>query len=114
MLFVFVIASVVALYTEMKNIKIEITGKVYKTGFRYFVKQMAEKLSVAGTVKYSANRSIVIEASGNDNSLDQFIGNCRLGSLGSEVESVLVTENSLQYQNSFTIQFENNEEYSKI
>ena len=92
----------------MKNIKIQISGKVYKVGFRYFVKQMAEKLGVAGTVKYSPDHKVIIEASGSDMALNQLIGFCRLGCLGAEVENISVTENNNQHQHSFNILYDSN------
>lgn len=90
----------------MQSIKIEITGKVYKVGFRYFIKQMAERLGVSGTVKYSDDHTIIIEASGRDTALNRLIGYCRLGCLGADVKNISVTECSTRYEHSFIIQFE--------
>ena len=90
----------------MKNILIIITGKVYKTGFRYFVKQMAERNSITGTVKYSGNNSIIIEANGGDKALNIFISYCRLGCFGSEVNNVSISESPAFPCRSFEIENE--------
>ena len=89
----------------MQNITIQISGKVYKVGFRYFIKQMAEKLDVAGCVKYSPDHKVIVEASGSKVDLDQLIGYCRLGCFGSDVENISVSENNNPHKNSFDIQF---------
>ncbi len=53
---------------------------------------MAENLGVSGSVKYSHDHSVFIEVSGNEKSLDKFIGYCRLGCIGSEVENISLSE----------------------
>ncbi|MCD4737201.1 MAG: acylphosphatase [Bacteroidales bacterium] len=78
----------------MNNLKIHISGKVYKVGFRYYVKQLAERNSITGTVQYADNHSILIKASGNEKALDIFISYCRLGCFGSQVNNISITESS--------------------
>jgi len=87
----------------MKNLQIHITGKVHKVGFRYFVKQMAERLEISGSVKYSPDHSILINASGNDKSLDKFISFCRLGCIGSDVKNISLSEAIFPQNQSFEI-----------
>jgi len=93
----------------MQNLKIHITGNIYRVGFRYFIKQMAERFGVFGLVQYSKDKSILIEASGKEYSLDQFLIFCRLGCQGSKVEKISISENQIQYNNSFEIEFEDYE-----
>ena len=90
----------------MQNIKIQISGKVYKVGFRYFIKQMAEKFGVAGTVKYSPDHKVIVEASGSNIALNQLIVYCRLGCFGAEVENISIVETNNLHQHSFNIQFD--------
>jgi len=87
----------------MKNLHIIISGKVHKVGFKYFVKQIAENLGVSGSVKYSPDHSVFIEASGNGKSLDKFIGFCRLGCIGSEVKNISLSEAIFPQNQSFEI-----------
>jgi len=91
----------------MKNLHILISGKVYKTGFRYFVKQMAENLGITGSVKYSPNHSVLIQASGTDTALNKLIGFCRLGCIGSLVENVSISEMLFTQSQTFEIIDEN-------
>ena len=98
----------------MQNIKITITGKVYKVGFRYFVKQIGLNLNLCGIVKYSSDHRIIIEVSGNENAINQLVAYCRLGSPGAQVEQLIVSESKIQHKDSFTIQFENSVEDYKI
>ena len=87
----------------MKNVVIKIEGKVFEVGFRYYVKQMAENFDILGTVRYNKDQSIEIEASGQENSLDKFISYCRLGSLGSEVRQISISDSIPKTHSSFEI-----------
>ena len=88
---------------EMQNLYIQITGKVHKVGFRYFIKQMAEKYSISGIVKYSSDKSLLVEASGKEKSLNKFISFCRLGCIGSEVENISISEMPSTWRQTFEI-----------
>ena len=92
----------------MKNLHILIAGKVYKTGFRYFVKQIAERLEITGSVEYSHNHSVLIEATGTDIALNKLIGFCRLGCIGSQVENISLSEKPFPQRHTFEIINENN------
>jgi len=64
---------------------------------------MAERLEISGSVKYSPDQSVVIEASGGEKSLDQFISFCRLGCIGSQVENISLSEAIFPQNHSFEI-----------
>ena len=87
----------------MKNVQIIITGKVYKTGFRYFVKQMADVNKITGFVKYDENNSISIEAEGEEDNLKQFMKFCSQGCASSEIADVNIEPGELHNYNSFEI-----------
>jgi len=87
----------------MQNIKIKISGKVYKVGFRYYIKQMAELLGVFGTIKYTKKQAIIIEASGKSSAINQFLVYCNLGCHGSIVNKVSISKNQMEYHNNFLI-----------
>ena len=76
----------------MKNLRITISGKVYKTGLRYYAKQMAEGLGITGSVAYTPNHAVQIEASGTEPALTSFIEFCRLGCIGSQVHEISIVE----------------------
>ena len=86
-----------------KNVQIIISGKVYKTGFLYFAKQIAERNGITGTVKYTDGHSVKIEATGAEKALNKFIGYCRIGCIGSEVSNVSISESPLLQYQSFNI-----------
>ncbi len=73
----------------MRNIRIFIEGKVYKTGYRFFVKQMADQLYIHGRVQY-LDDSIMIEAYGEQPKLEEFIRLCRIGNFDSKIKSIKV------------------------
>lgn len=87
----------------MRNVKITIKGRVFKVGFQYYVKQIAWILSIKGTVKYSGNNKIKIEASGNNIVINGFINYYTLGSHGSNVKKITITENQTEYTQDFAI-----------
>jgi len=64
---------------------------------------MAERLGIFGLVKYSPDHSVFIEASGNEKTLDQFIGFCRLGCIGSQVENISLSEAIFPQNQTFEI-----------
>lgn len=78
----------------MKNVQIIITGQVYKTGFLYFTKQIAERNGITGTVQYTDKHSIKIEATASEDAMNKFISYCRLGCLGSDVNKISIKESS--------------------
>ncbi|MCD4745397.1 MAG: acylphosphatase [Bacteroidales bacterium] len=91
----------------MKTVQIIITGKVYKVGFLYFAKQMAEEFEIKGSVKYTLDYSINIEATGTENAMDKFISYCQLGCIGSQVKNISISETAFPQPHSFQIINEN-------
>ncbi len=72
----------------MKSVSIHIKGKVHKTGYRFFVKQMARLLNIGGNVQYLDDNSILINAIGNPPEITKFIDYCRIGNYSSWVQKV--------------------------
>lgn len=58
---------------------ITITGRVQGVGFRYFVKQKAEMLGVAGIVKNLPHGSVYVEAEGEPADMETFIAFLKIG-----------------------------------
>jgi acylphosphatase len=76
----------------MANFQITITGKVYKVGFMYYVKQIALRNDIQGVARYTDNLSVLIKAQGKNSSMDKFMNYCRLGCVGSEIEGFEIKE----------------------
>ena len=72
----------------MNNMQIHIKGKVYKVGFRYYLKQMASVNHILGYVKYAADHSLLLEAQGNEDDIDKFVKYCMLGCINSNVQEI--------------------------
>jgi len=87
----------------MKNLHITLTGKVYKVGLRYFIKQMAKHYGIVGTVRYRDDTTIAINASGNKEKMDRFLTFCKLGCPGSDIDNMSIHEKEIADFKSFDI-----------
>ena len=87
----------------MKNIRIYISGKVHKTGFLFFAKQMARQFNINGLAKYNTDLSVFIEAEGKHDALDMFVKYCRIGPVGSKIKSIRIEEGKVKNYKSFAI-----------
>jgi len=94
----------------MKTLEIHIHGNVYKTGMRYFLKQVAVQTGIKGLVKYTEDHSLFVIAEGSGEALDSFLDFCRLGYIDSEIGDINVREVDPQNFNSFEILNEYEEE----
>ncbi|MCD4734829.1 MAG: acylphosphatase [Bacteroidales bacterium] len=74
----------------MLCLKIIIKGKVYKTDYRYFIKQKASQLNINGFVFYYPDFSVGVIASGSNDNLDEFIRFCRIGNKDSYINNLNV------------------------
>jgi acylphosphatase len=70
--------------------RINIIGKVYKTGLRYFIKEKASRLKINGSVFYQKDHSVGVVAMGNKPNMDEFIRYCRHGNKDTLVEDFQV------------------------
>ena len=87
----------------MKNLRINISGKVRKTGFLFFVKQFSQLYSINGYAKYTGETSVFIEAEGKHDALDMFVKYCRIGPVGSKIKSIRIEEGKVKNYKSFAI-----------
>jgi len=82
----------------MKSLQIIVTGKVYKTGYRFFVKQVASVFEISGDIAYSKNkRQVIIRASGEEEKLEKFISFCRLGCPGSNIAHLRISDSKVAH-----------------
>jgi len=63
----------------MKNISINVQGRVQGVFFRASTKQKAEELGISGWVKNKKDKSVSIEAEGKEEALKQLLAWCRQG-----------------------------------
>ena len=91
------------MFVTMICLKINIHGKVYKTGLRYFLKQQATRLKIKGSVYYQADNSVGIIAVGEKSGIDELVRQCHFGNKDSQIESVSVRQITLQEYASFEV-----------
>jgi len=89
----------------MKCYKITISGDVIRKGFRFTAMQMAYKQGINGFVKYKDKDlgSVIIEAEGKDESVENFIEWCRKGPTWAKVSTVSTEEVEIKGYHSFDI-----------
>lgn len=87
----------------MKNLKINIIGKVQGVWFRANTKKMADKLELHGFIRNEIDESVYIEVSGDDIKIAEFILWLQDGPELAEVESVTIFKNNNVFENGFYI-----------
>lgn len=80
-----------------KAVHLIIKGRVQGVGYRWFVRQVAERLNITGFVRNLPNGDVEVAAAGEEEALDQFIFELRHGStfahvLDMDIETVPVEE----------------------
>ena len=86
-----------------KHICITITGKVQGVGFRYHTQKIANDIAVKGFVKNNYDGSVYIEASGEVDSVDQFVNWCYTGPKWAIIEDVEISENKAMHSGHFFV-----------
>jgi acylphosphatase len=78
-------------YDVMKqSVILTIHGRVQGVGFRYFVKQQADKYCINGFVRNLPDGNVYIEAEGESEQLNHFIQICKQGPSHAYVKTVEV------------------------
>ena len=72
----------------MIALRIKVSGKVQGVFFRASTKGRAEELGICGWVKNESDGSVLIEAEGEEGSMNEFLNWCKAGPLMSKVENV--------------------------
>ena len=90
---------------QFKSLEIIVSGRVQRVGFRNFIFEKAVELSIKGTVKNKDDGSVLINATGTNMQLDEFIEWCQRGSPISKVNKVKVeTLDNVDHSVDFRIQ----------
>jgi len=84
---------------KVKNLQ----RKLKKTGFLFFVKQIALLNNIKGFVKCTDNSTITIQAEGTETDLNKFIEFCRIGPSEAEIENISISKKEIQQYNTFEI-----------
>ena len=77
--------------TNIKTLRVVISGKVQGVFFRATTKQVADTLGLCGYVRNETNGSVVIEVEGEDEMVNKLIDFCHHGPAGAVVEKVSIT-----------------------
>ncbi len=86
----------------MQQVIIQVKGEVKKTGFRYFVKQIADQNSISGYVSYQSN-DVLIWAKGENDTINRLIEACWIGPLGARVREVKVCLKEFESSSEFNV-----------
>ena len=90
--------------TEIKNLRVTVTGKVQGVFFRTSVKKVADILGVRGFVRNEHNGSVFVEAEGEDEMVNKLIDYCHHGPENANVEKVSISLGVIVGYDSFDIQ----------
>ena len=63
----------------MVTYRMDIEGRVQGVGFRFFVLKTSQQFDIKGFVKNIKDRSVLVEATGEENKMNEFIAACRQG-----------------------------------
>ena len=87
----------------MKCFQINISGDIQGKGFRFTAMHIAHTLHVKGFVQYTGDHDILIEAEGDETSLNDFIEWCTTGPFSSQTSSIRIIETDVKGYQSFDI-----------
>ncbi|MEA3505835.1 MAG: acylphosphatase [Bacteroidota bacterium] len=87
----------------MKLFIIRVTGRVQNVGFRYATKAAAEKLNIRGFVQNLPDRSVYIEAEGEEPEISKFLLWCHQGPSWAHVDNISTQKAPLQHFKSFKV-----------
>ncbi len=81
-------------------------GDIHGVGFRYYVKRLAEEMSLYGYVKNEDDGSVEVVAVGERKALEHFIEKIKKNAPGKITDvTIKYSEIKKTYNNQFTIQF---------
>lgn len=87
----------------IKHYNIKVSGRVQGVGFRYYTKMKAQELKIKGFVQNKADRSVYIEAEGEEENLIEFFRWCEHGPDSAHVNIMHHSESPLLHFIDFII-----------
>lgn len=88
----------------MPSYQILINGSVFKTGFRYYLKEKAEQNGITGRIFYEKGSAVGIVASGTEQGLKRFIESCNVGNPLFRINKLEVVETPPAEFSSFEVE----------
>jgi acylphosphatase len=76
----------------VKAVTIKVTGRVQGVSFRWYARQEAERLGVAGWVRNDPDGTVAGLVEGDDEAVDAMVAWCRQGPSYAAVRDVAVTD----------------------
>lgn len=74
----------------MIHVRVIVSGRVQGVGFRWFVRQEARRLGVAGWVRNREDGTVELETSGADPAVERLLAHVRVGPEAAEVNDIVV------------------------
>jgi acylphosphatase len=87
----------------MKSVRIILHGKVQGVGFRYYAYRKAMEHQIRGFARNSYDGSVLIEATGTEESLEEFIDWCSEGPPRAQVEKISINSIPFEDFKEFTV-----------
>lgn len=72
-------------------------------GFRWFAKETADSLGLAGWVRNLEDGSVEAEAQGTDEKLDEFVARLKTGNPAARVDSIVTKPAAVKHETTFRI-----------
>ncbi len=93
---------VMTLAAMIKHLSIKVTGQVQGVTFRYSAKLEADKLNIKGFAKNEDDGSVLIEAEGEEQALEDLINWCKEGPDQATVHQVKISPGTIQNYSKFS------------
>lgn len=87
----------------MKTLRIIISGRVQGVFFRASTKAVADQIGIKGFVKNLKDGTVLIEAKGEDDFINDFIEWCKYGPDDARVDGIVIDEIELKNYRNFDI-----------
>lgn len=87
----------------IKNVLINIQGKVQNVGYRFSCMETAYKYNIKGFVRNRSDGSLSIEAEGKEEDLRKFVEWCKKGPMWARVKKFEISEGQVRNYETFEI-----------
>ena len=87
----------------MKCLRIHIYGRVQHIGFRFTAMQVAYQRGIRGYIQNQKDGSLIVEAEGEEEKLQEFVEWCKRGPVWAKVNNITVEETEPKNYTSFEI-----------
>jgi acylphosphatase len=86
-----------------KHVDFTITGTVQGVGFRYDIKETADKLGIRGYARNMRDGSVVIEVEGEENLIENFFEWCKTGRHLARIEQIKTEQGKIRGYREFEV-----------